>query len=142
MSEAVAVAGTRLDEPALRERGEVGACRSRCRRLEERDDICRGELLADDRAALEHCTFAGTQAIEAGGEKRLNRLGERVLREATLEREGDELLEEEGVSPGNLDEAVLNTLQRLSAGPYIKVHRRHVAKLRDRAVRNRVQLGQ
>ena len=69
------------------------------------DDVVRTELLADDRTALEHGALAGAEPVEARSEERLDRLGNPLLGQPALECEGEELLEEERVALGGLDDA-------------------------------------
>ena len=73
--------------------------------IEQRHDIVRTELLPDDRTALEHGALAGAEPVEARSEERLDRLGNPLLGQPAFEREGEELLEEERVALGGLDDA-------------------------------------
>ena len=80
------------------------------------------ELLPDDRAALEHRALAGAEPVEARGEQRLDRLRQRALGEAAFQREREELLEEERVALGGLDDA--GALIRLEDRPAETVEQR------------------
>ena len=67
-------------------------------RVDQCHDVVEPELLADDRPALEDGPLARPQPIEAGGEERLDGLRHRALGEPALQREREELLEEERVA--------------------------------------------
>ena len=73
--------------------------------VEQRDDVVQPELLPDDRAALEDGTLARPEPVEAGGKQRLDGLRQRALGEAALQRQREELFEEERVSLRRLDDA-------------------------------------
>ena len=108
----------RPDEAAAGERLQVRISGRRRIRIEERDDVASGELLSDDGSALEHRALARPEPVEARGEQRLDRLGQRALGEAAFEREGEELLEEERVPLGRLgDASALVGLERRPAEP-------------------------
>src|SRR5262249_23624529 len=77
------------------ERPQVRVRRRRSRGIEERDDVVLCELLAHDRPALEHSPLARAEAVEARREQRLHGLGQRALAEASLQRQREQLLEEE-----------------------------------------------
>ena len=91
-------------------------------RLEQRDDVLGRELLPDHRPALEHRALAGAEPVEARGEQRLHRLGKPALGETALEREREELLEEERIPLRGLDDA--GALIRLENGSAETVEQR------------------
>ena len=105
MPEAEQTAAARPDEAALGERLQVRIRGRRCIGIEQRDDIRSSELLPDHGAALEHRALAGAEAVEARGEQRLDRLGQRPLREPAFQRQRQQLLEEERVALRGLGDA-------------------------------------
>ena len=84
-------------------------------RVEQRDHVVSRELLPHDGAALEDRALPRAEPVEAGGEQRLDRLRQRALREAALQSEREELLEEERVALRRLDDP--RSLVRLQSRP-------------------------
>ncbi len=105
----------RPHEPAAREGLRGARPRSAPHRVEERDHVVGRELLPDDGAALEDCSLPRAEPVEAGGEQRLDRLGQRALGEAALQPEREELLEKKRVALRRLDDA--GSLVRLQDRP-------------------------
>ena len=65
-----------------------------------------GELLADNGGAGNHGAHAGSEAVEARRQQRRDRRGDRELGLVTTPfgEHGDELLDEQGVSIGDLED--------------------------------------
>ena len=95
---------TRADEAAGGQRREMRAGGRGGVRIEERDDVIGRELLPRDRPAFEHRPLAGAEPVEAGGEQRLDRLRQRALRKPAFQREREELLQEQRVAFGGVDD--------------------------------------
>src|SRR3954447_18912287 len=111
------VVGLAAQESTLQKRLEVRA-RSLCRgAVDERRDVVDAEVLADHGGALQHRALAGPEAIEPRREQSLDRLGQTAFG-SSLERKRDELLEEQRVSLGGLDNpGSLVARERSSAEP-------------------------
>ena len=103
--EAERALAVRPDEASLRQRVEVRLGCVRDVGIEQRRDVVGRELLADDRAALEHRALSRPEPVEPRREQRLDRLGHRPLT-CAFEREGKKLFEEQRIALGGVDDAV------------------------------------
>ena len=79
--------------------------RRRSLRIGQGDDIVQPELRPDDRASLEDGALAGPEPVEARRKQGLDRLRQRALDEASLQRERKELFEKQRVPLRRLDDA-------------------------------------
>ena len=97
----------RPDEAFSHERHQVSADRRELALRRERCDRTSPELAPDDRRSLEHCTLVGVETVEAACEQRFDRRrnGCEVVILARLLDPGDELLGEQRVALGELDDA-------------------------------------